>query len=174
MQNRWNLGELNALDRDAFVEALGWIFEGSPWVVERTWPRRPFASLDALHEATIDVVRQASEPEQLALLRAHPDLGTRTRMGDASTGEQHAAGFDRLDMDQYEQLQRLNGEYRRRYGFPFLFAVKGSTKADALTALEARIRRSRDEELAEALRQVARIARFRLEDVIRGSSGTTG
>jgi 2-oxo-4-hydroxy-4-carboxy-5-ureidoimidazoline decarboxylase len=168
------LPELNARDRHAFVEALGWIFEDSPWVAERTWTRRPFASLDSLPPAMIDGVQQASEPEQLALLRAHPDLGTRARISDASTGEQRGAGLDRLDVNEHEQLRRLNDEYRRRFSFPFLFAVKGSTKEDVLTALEARVRRSKDEELAEALGQVYRIARFRLEELIRGSSGTTG
>jgi len=172
--NRMTLGELNARDRATFVETLGWIFEDSPWVAERVWPRRPFASLEALHQAMIDVVQQANETEQLALLRAHPDLGTRARISDASTGEQRGAGLDRLDVAEYERLQRLNGEYRRRFGFPFLFAIKGSTKEDVLTALELRVGRSRDEELAEALRQVFRIAGFRLEDVVRGSSGTTG
>jgi 2-oxo-4-hydroxy-4-carboxy-5-ureidoimidazoline decarboxylase len=147
--------------------------EDSPWVAERAWGRRPFASLEALHQAMIDVVQQASESEQLALLRAHPDLGTRARISDASTGEQRGAGLDRLNADEYGRLQRLNDEYRRRFGFPFLFAVKGSTKEDVLTALEARVGRSRDEELTEALHQVYRIAGFRLEDVLRGSSGTT-
>ena len=168
-----NLADLNARERAAFVEALDWIFEDSPWVAERAWARRPFASPEALQQAMIDVVQQASEREQLALLRAHPDLGTRARVSDASTDEQRGAGLDRLDVAEYERLQRLNGEYRRRFGFPFLFAVKGSTKEDVLTALEARVRRSRDEELAEALRQVYRIAGFRLEEVLRGSSGTT-
>jgi 2-oxo-4-hydroxy-4-carboxy-5-ureidoimidazoline decarboxylase len=172
--NPLNLEELNARDRDAFVETLGWIFEDSAWVAERAWTRRPFASLEALHQAMMDIVRQATESEQLVLLRAHPDLGTRARVSDASTGEQRGAGLDRLDVNEYAQLQRLNDEYRRRFGFPFLFAVKGSTKEDVLTALEARVSRSRDEEFAEALRQVYKIARFRLEDVIRGSSGTTG
>ena len=172
--NPMNLADLNARDRDGFVEALGWIFEASPWVAERAWAHRPFASLEALHQAMIDVVQEASEPEQLALLRAHPDLGTRARISDASTGEQRGAGLDRLDVAEYERLQRLNGEYQRRFGFPFLFAIKGSTKDDVLTALEVRVGRSRDEELAEALRQVFRIAGFRLEDVLRGSSGTTG
>jgi|KBSMisStandDraft_5_1062788.scaffolds.fasta_scaffold178155_1 2-oxo-4-hydroxy-4-carboxy-5-ureidoimidazoline decarboxylase len=166
------LAELNARDRDAFVAALGWIFEDSPWVAERAWARRPFVSVEALHQAMIDVVQQASEPEQLALLRAHPDLGTRGRISDASTGEQRGAGLDRLGREEDASLQRLNDEYRRRFGFPFLFAVKGSTKEDVLTALEARVGRSRDEELIEALRQVYRIAGFRLEDVLRGSSGT--
>jgi 2-oxo-4-hydroxy-4-carboxy-5-ureidoimidazoline decarboxylase len=168
------LAELNALDRDAFVQTLGWIFEDSPWIAERAWTRRPFASLDALHQAMIDVAQQASGLEQLALLQAHPDLGTRARISDASTGEQRGAGLDRLTVDEYQRLQTMNDEYRRRFGFPFLFAVKGSTKEDVLTALEARVGRSSDEERAEALRQVYRIARFRLEDVIRGSSGTTG
>jgi len=167
------IAELNARDRDAFVEALGWIFEDSPWVAERAWARRPFTSLQALHQAMIDVVQQGSEAEQLALLRAHPDLGTRARISDASTGEQRGAGLDRLNADEYGRLQRLNDHYRRRFGFPFLFAVKSSTKEDVLTALEARVGRSRDEELAEALRQVYRIAGFRLEDIVRGASGTT-
>jgi len=167
------IADLNALDRDAFVEALGWIFEDSLWVAERAWARRPFASPEALHQAMIDVVQQASETEQLALLRAHPDLGTRARISEASTGEQHGAGLDRLSADEYGRLQRLNDQYRRRFGFPFLFAVKGSTKEDVLTSLASRVGRSTDEELTEALRQVYRIAGFRLEDVVRGSSGTT-
>jgi 2-oxo-4-hydroxy-4-carboxy-5-ureidoimidazoline decarboxylase len=167
------IAELNVRDRDAFVEALGWVFEASPWVAAYAWERRPFASVDELHATMVDVVQQATASEQLALLRAHPDLGTRARISEASTGEQRGAGLDRLTADEYERLQRLNEEYRRRFGFPFLFAVKGSTKEDVLAALSARVARSKDEELAEALRQVYRIARFRLEDVIRGSRGTT-
>ena len=158
------LAELNACDRDAFVGALGWVFEDSPWVAERAWPRRPFRSLDELHTAMTDIVRQATEPEQLALLRAHPDLGTRARVSDASGGEQQRAGLDHLTPEELGRLQRLNAQYRDRFGFPFLFAVKGSTKHDVLAALERRSTRSRDEELAEALGQVERIARFRLED----------
>jgi OHCU decarboxylase len=168
------LAELNAYDRNGFVETLGWIFEDSPWVAERAWARRPFASVDALHEVMVEVVQQATALEQLGLLRAHPDLGTRFRMSDASIGEQRVAGLDRLTPEEHARLQRLNDDYCRRFGFPFLFAVKGSTKEDVLTALEARVRRSEDAEFAEALRQVYRIARFRLEDVMGGSRGTTG
>ncbi len=160
------VAELSTSDRASFVSALGWIFEESPWVAERAWERRPFASLDELHAAMASVVAGATEAEQLALLRAHPDLGTRARVSDASTGEQRGAGLDRLTPDEFARLQRLNTDYRRRFGFPFLFAVKGSTKHDVLTALDARGRRTRDEEFAEALQQVYKIARFRLEGLI--------
>ena len=163
------LAELKACDKGAFVAALGWIFEDSPWVAERAWPCRPFASLDALHAAMTQVVADASEAEQQALLRAHPDLGTRARISEASTGEQRGAGLDRLTPDEFARLRRLNDEYRERFGFPFLFAVKGSTKHDVLAALEARVTRMREEEFAEALQQVYKIARFRLEEML----GTT-
>ena len=160
------VAELSTSDRASFVSALGWVFEDSPWVAERAWERRPFASLDELHAAMVRVVADATEAEQLALLRAHPDLGTRARVSDASTGEQRGAGLDRLTPDQFARLQRLNTDYRSRFGFPFLFAVKGSTAHDVLTALDARCRRTRDEEFAEALQQVYKIARFRLEGLI--------
>jgi 2-oxo-4-hydroxy-4-carboxy-5-ureidoimidazoline decarboxylase len=158
------VAELSALDRAEFVRALGWIFEESPWVAGRAWERRPFASLDTLHAAMTHVVAEATEAEQLALLRAHPDLGTRARVSEASTGEQLGAGLDRLTPHEFARLQQLNTDYRRRFGFPFLFAVRGSTKHDVLAALDERGRRTRDEEFAEALRQVYKIARFRLEE----------
>ncbi len=160
------LDELNAGERGHFVAALGSIFEASPWVAERAWPQRPFASLDALHGAMTAAVSAASRDEQLALLRAHPDLGTRARMTRASADEQAGAGLDRLTPDEFDRLRRLNSAYRDTFGFPFLLAVKGSTTYDVLTALEARLSAAPDEEFAEAIRQVFRIARFRLEDAL--------
>ena len=163
------IAELNAYDRPEFVRTLGWIFEDSRWVAERAWDRRPFASLDELHAAMTRVVAGATEGEQLALLRAHPDLGTRARVSDASTGEQRGAGLDRLIADEFARLERLNTDYRTRFGFPFLYAVQGSTRHDVLAALAARGTRPRAEEFAEALQQVYKIARFRLEGVIGGT-----
>ncbi|MBV8842964.1 MAG: 2-oxo-4-hydroxy-4-carboxy-5-ureidoimidazoline decarboxylase, partial [Bryobacterales bacterium] len=115
----------------------------------------------------IEQVEAASHEEQLMLLRAHPDLGTRARVSGASAAEQGGAGLDRLTQPEFEELQCLNNEYRNNFGFPFLFAVKGSTKHDILRALRGRLRCSREEEYAEALRQVYRIARFRIDDTVR-------
>lgn len=157
--------EINALDQPSFVEALGWIFEDSPWVAERAWHQRPFASLTGLHAAMTSVVKQAGHAEQLALIRAHPDLGARARMSAASVGEQNGAGLDRLTPDEFGRLQRLNSAYREKFGFPFLYAVKGSTKEAILHALELRLAAEPAAEHAEALAQIERIAQFRLEDM---------
>jgi 2-oxo-4-hydroxy-4-carboxy-5-ureidoimidazoline decarboxylase len=159
--------ELNACDRNRFVDALGWIFEGSPWVAERAWTHRPFDGVAELHTVMIGEVVAATAQEQLALLRAHPDLGTRARMSDASVGEQAGAGLDRLTPEEFDRLQRLTSTYREKFGFPFLLAVKGRSTRDVLDALEARIGGSPDDERAEALAQVSRIAGWRLHDLIR-------
>ena len=161
------LAELNALDRDAFVAAIGWVFEQSPWVAEQVCDGRPYSNLESLHRAMVDQVKSAPPAQQLALLCAHPDLGTRARISAASTAEQAGAGLDRLTPEEFDRLQRLNSAYRDKFGFPFLFAVKGSTKYDILQALERRIQEPPDEEREEALRQVYRIAEFRLRDTIK-------
>ena len=160
------LDDLNASSRDGFVAALGTIFEDSPWAAERAWRHRPFASLEDLHQAMLAEVSASSRDEQLGLLRAHPDLGARARMTPASAGEQATAGLDRLTPSEFARLRALNAAYREKFGFPFLFAVKGSTKDDVLAALAARLPATADEEFAEALRQVSRIAWFRLLDVV--------
>jgi 2-oxo-4-hydroxy-4-carboxy-5-ureidoimidazoline decarboxylase len=160
------LDDLNASTREGFVAVLGSIFEGSPWAAERAWRHRPFASLEGLHQAMMTEVSASSRDDQLGLLRAHPDLGARARMTTASAGEQAGAGLDRLTPSEFDRLQELNTAYRDKFGFPFLFAVKGSTKHDVLGALAARLPATVDEELAEAMRQVSRIAWFRLQDVV--------
>jgi 2-oxo-4-hydroxy-4-carboxy-5-ureidoimidazoline decarboxylase len=160
------LAELNACDRARFVEAIGWVFEHSPWVAERAWGRRPFASVDELHKAMTLEATRAPLHEQLALLRAHPDLGSRARMSDSSTTEQSGAGLDRMTPAEFERLQRLNAAYWQKFGFPFLFAVRGSTAHQILAALEERLPATPDAEFLEALGQVSRIARFRLEEAI--------
>jgi len=164
-----NIEELNSLDRPQFVGAIGWVFEHSPWVAERAFDarrKRAFPNIEALHEALVAEVEKAEPEEQLALLRAHPDLGTRARISSASAEEQAGAGLNALTLEEFERFQRLNSEYRAKFGFPFLFAVKGSSKYDVLQALEQRIGASPDEEYREALRQVYRIAEFRLREVM--------
>jgi OHCU decarboxylase len=160
------IDELNALDLPAFTSALGWIFEGSPWVAERVWRLRPFDGIEQLHAAMTAAVTAATLDEQLALLHTHPDLGTRARMSEVSTGEQAAVGLDQLTVEEFDRLHRLNAAYREKFGYPFLFAVRGSDKHQILNALDSRLTRTPQQELDEALRQVYRIALFRLQGFI--------
>jgi len=160
------IAEANELRREVFVAAFGWIFEHSPWVANRAWQRKPFADREALFRAMVNEVETADREMQLALLRAHPDLGARASMSDASVGEQSSVGLDRMSVGDYKRLQTLNHAYREKFGFPFLFAVKGSTVADILAALERRLQAPPEDEFKEALAQVYQIASFRLRDVV--------
>jgi 2-oxo-4-hydroxy-4-carboxy-5-ureidoimidazoline decarboxylase len=153
------------MTRDEFVARYGWVFEDSPWVAEEAWALGPFAGREALHRAMVGLVEAAPYERKLALLRAHPDLGARARMSDASAGEQAGAGLDRMSAADYARLQEMNRRYREKFGFPFLFAVKGSTVPDILEALERRVDAAPDAEFREALAQVYRIAGFRLGEV---------
>lgn len=160
------IGELNSLSHKHFVAAVGWVFEHSPWVAERVWKHRPFSDLAHLHAAMTQEVERATQDEQLALLRAHPDLGTRARMSTASAKEQSSAGLEHLTLPEFERLTKYNAAYKEKFGFPFLYAVKGSTKYDILRTLDQRLGSAPLEEFRQALKHVYRIALFRLQDTI--------
>lgn len=166
------LAEVNALDRAAFVAALGGVFEHSPWVADAAFDRRPFASIAALHEAMVAVVDGAGEPRQLALVRAHPELAgraaVRRELTAASTSEQWGAGLDRCSPDEFARLHELNDRYGAKFGFPFILAVKGYDRAGILREFARRVEHDRATEFATCLAQIAKIARFRLEAMIAG------
>lgn len=164
------LQQVNALPTREFVAALASVFEHSPWVPERVAASRPFASGIALHHAMCEVVMQAGEPLQLALIRAHPELAGRAAIrGDlttASTSEQKGAGLSACTPIEYERLQSLNTAYHGRFGFPFVLAVKGHTPESVIATLERRVTHRVDEERSVALQEICRIARFRLADLV--------
>jgi len=160
------IAELNALSLPQFIDLLGGIYEHSSWVAERVCRQRPFRSGAELRRLMQLAVEGAQRGEQLALLCAHPDLGTRAKIGKFSSREQQGAGLDQLTPDEYETLLLLNQQYRDRFGFPFIYAVRGSGKHDILRALMNRIESKPEDEFAQALREVHRIAAFRLSDLI--------
>lgn len=174
------LKEWNGMDREAFANALGGVFEHSPWIAEEAWERRPFASVEELHEAMLSVVRNAPDDRVLALIRSHPDLATRLGIGSLtafSAEEQKGAGLDRLTPEEFATFSALNEAYKAKFGFPFIFAVRGRGKEDILAAMRQRLDHAPEQELQEALAQIARIAGFRLRDLIaaerRGSGRLT-
>ena len=163
--------ELQSLERKRFVELLGDVVEHSPWVAEGVFDAGPFDSVEALHRVMVEVMRRASRRRQLALIRAHPDLAGRAairgELTPASSAEQAGAGLDQCTRAEFERFHELNDKYRQRFGFPFILAVKGKSRQEILAAFEQRLTNSVDAEFEEALGQIALIARFRLDDLIR-------
>ncbi len=166
------LAEINRSTPSAFAAALGEIFEHSPWVAERACAARPFASIAALHGAMVAAVHAAPADMQLALIRAHPELAgkaaVRGELTADSTKEQSGAGLDQCTAEEFARLTALNAAYIGKFGFPFILAVKGYDRAGILREFARRVERDRDAEFDEALAQIARIARFRLDTLITG------
>jgi OHCU decarboxylase len=165
------LTQVNTLDRPSFVAALGQLFEGSPWIVEAAWDARPFATLDDLQGKLVAVMYAAPVERQVALIQAHPDLVGRAALAGtltpASTGEQAAAGLDQLSPDEIADFTRLNAEYRQRFGFPFVICARENKKESILAGFAQRTSHTRDEEIATALGEIAKICRLRLLDTVR-------
>ena len=165
-----SIAALNAADRDAFVAAIGFAFEDSPWIAAAAWERRPFADRDALHGTLVGIVEAAPMDRRVALIAAHPDLAGRVaregRLTAASTGEQRAAGLDRLTDAQRARFETANGAYRARFGFPFVICAREQTKTSILHALEERLKHSREHEIATALREIEAIAALRLREIL--------
>lgn len=165
------VAELSALPRAEFIAALDGIFEHSPWVAEAAWDDRPFASVDALHDAMCQAVIDAGETPQLALIRAHPELAgkaaVRGELTAESTREQAGAGLDQCSAQEFARLTELNDAYKAKFGFPYILAVRGHTRTSIIENFAGRLENSRADEIEECLRQIFRIAGFRLQDLVR-------
>jgi len=164
------LSKLNIADRASFLAVCGPFFEHSPWIAERAFNARPFASRNDLHEKLCGVVATASVEEQLALIRAHPDLVGRLaragRLTGESTREQAAAGLDQLSADDVAAFDRFNAAYHDRFGFPFVICARQNRKDAILAAIPRRLANTPDQERATALAEIYKIARLRLDDAI--------
>jgi OHCU decarboxylase len=165
-----SLQQLNRLSTDEFVERLTGIFEHSPWVAARAATQRPFASRQLLIAAMRTVVDEASPAEQLALIRAHPPLGSRgrslTQLTVASAREQRDAGLQACTPQDSARLDVLNAAYHERFGMPFILAVRGHDPASIIATFEARLANDPVTEQATALREIGLIAGFRLADAV--------
>jgi len=165
-----DLKTLNSLGVEAFVSLLGSVFEHSAWVASLSHAGRPFASVAALHATMVSIVADSGPERQLALLRAHPELARPGPLTESSSAEQGGMGLDQLTANEAAAFDRLNSAYRTRFGFPFIIAVRGQRdRAAILAALSERLKHSADQETAAALAEVAKIARFRLDDLINAS-----
>lgn len=167
---------LDQLNNAPAEQALAWLdglYEHSPWIAEAALAQRPFATLAALKWALVRVLDGATLEQQLALIRAHPELAGKAMVAKSltaeSTNEQTRAGLTHCTPEEFERIQRLNRDYNARFGFPFILAVRGPrgtglNKQEIIATFERRLRHPVDVERAEALRHIHRIAEIRLAD----------
>jgi len=167
MSARATLASLSAAPRDEFVRVLGGVFEHTPWIAERAYAARPFASVDDLHRAMLAALASAPREAKLALICAHPELAGKEAaagtMTPDSAGEQASAGLDRCTPDELARLRAGNRAYREKFGFPFVMAVKGKSRQEILAALASRVGGTRDAEFARCIDEIGKIARLRLD-----------
>lgn len=157
------------LDYDTFMARFGGVYEHSPWIAERLWQSgidERHDTVEAVASDMAEVLLAAHDDDKLKLLRAHPELAgkaaVRNELTAESTGEQAGAGLDQCTPEEYQRFITLNGEYNRRFGFPFIMAVRGYHRTEILAAFEQRVNNDYDTEFATAVDQVNRIARLRL------------
>jgi len=149
-----------------FTEALGEIWEETPAIANKAWHDSPFEDLEALYQSMVAVVNSMSETEQVKLIKAHPDLGSKTKMAESSVQEQAGVGLDRLSESEYQRFQSLNQAYKDKFDFPFIIAVKEHTKESILEAFETRLKNTQEPEKQQALAEISKIARLRLGSMV--------
>lgn len=164
------VADLNAGNRDAFVVALGHLFEHSPWVAEAAFEKRPFRDAEHLHRELCAAMNAASAERQLALINAHPDLGGRLaregKLTTESAREQAAAGLDQMTDAEAAELTRWNQRYREIFGFPFILCARLADRQTILAEIKRRSTHTPDEEHAVALGEIEKIAWLRLQDTL--------
>jgi uric acid transporter len=186
---RMSIEEVNGLNRDEFVGRLGVLFQGPPWIAEQAFVQRPFRDLAELRRAFQDAIFDAPPERQLELIRSYPHLGRFTRrdaraaelgiapaevdglatvsgLGTESLRDQSFAGLDRLSPEEFEEFHRLTSAYEAKFGFPLIVAVRGTTKEAILASGWARLENPPTQERATALVEIAKIANFRLLDLV--------
>jgi 2-oxo-4-hydroxy-4-carboxy-5-ureidoimidazoline decarboxylase len=162
--------QLNDSNAKRFVELLGGIFEHSPWVAERVYDKRPFASRVDLHRRMVAAVHEASQRQRRELLCQHPELAGKeadaNSLTDASKREQAGAGLNQCSAAELARIKHFNQAYSAKHGFPFIIAVTGLDKLQIIAAMEQRLDNQAESEFTTAIREVEKIAMIRLNALI--------
>ena len=166
------LSELNACSEDDFVVALANIFEYSPWIAEQAASARPFTGIRPLFDAMKAAVDRAPFELRLALIKAHPDLASKTQRAAGLTAEsdaeQNSLGLDRLSDAEYEAFERVNNAYRAKFGFPYIVSVRRHTRDSVLRDFERRLPSDAKTEMQRSVEEICRIAALRLDHLVAG------
>ena len=160
------INKINKLSRSEFVKVFANIFEKTEWIAEELYNQVPFNNFEELSLKMLNIFDTASKEKKLKILNAHPDLANKKKIGlltSDSLKEQNSAGLDKCTKEEFDEFKKLNDSYKK-FGFPFILAIKGKTKIEILNNFKKRIFSDSEMEFNEAVKQVKQIASFRLKE----------
>ena len=161
------INKINKLSRSEFVKVFANIFENTEWIAEELYNQIPFNNFEELSSKILNIFETATEEKQLKILNAHPDLANKTKINlltPDSLKEQTSVGLDQCTEGEFNEFKKLNDNYKK-FGFPFIIAVKGKTKIEILNNFRKRISSNSEIEFDEAVKQVKQIASLRLREL---------
>ena len=161
------INKINKLSESEFAKVFANIFENASWIAEKLYGQKPFSSYEELSLKMINIFETCSKEKKLEILNAHPNLADKTRISSLtpdSKQEQHNAGLDQCTEVEFNEFKKLNDVYKK-FGFPFILAVKGKNKNEILNNFRKRVLSEPEIEFGEAIKQVKKIASLRLEDL---------
>ena len=162
-----SLEKINNLNKSDFLTIFGNVFEKSEWISEKVFDLRPFKNFEDFFSKIIGIYENSDKKIILKILNSHPELAVEKKLTMNSKNEQKNANLNECTNDEYNEFKKLNIEYKKKFDFPFIIAVKGKNKDEILDYFRERIKNSLDEEFLEAKKQVKKIATFRLEEIIK-------
>jgi OHCU decarboxylase len=161
------INKINKLPESEFIKVFANIFENTRWIAEELYKQKPFGDFNELSSKMMNIFEMSSKEKKLKILNDHPDLGNKTKVSSLtpdSLMEQKNAGLDQCTKEEFNEFKKLNDAYKK-FGFPFILAVKGKSKIEILNNFRTRINSKPQIEFEEAIRQVKKIASLRLEDL---------
>ena len=161
------INKINKLSQSEFIKVFANIFENARWIAEELYKQKPFENFDELSSKMMSIFELSSKEKKLQILNDHPDLGDKTKISSLtpnSLKEQKTAGLDQCTKEEFNEFKKLNDAYKK-FGFPFILAVKGKNKNEILNNFRKRVNSEPETEFNEAIIQVKKIAILRLEDL---------
>ena len=162
-----DIKKINSLDKSEFLSIFGNVFEKSKWISEKVFDKKPFKNLESFVSEIIGIYENSDNKTILEILNLHPELAVEKKLTADSEVEQSKANLKQCTPEEYDEFKKLNIEYKNKFNFPFIIAVKGKNKKEILNYFRDRINNSLEEEFIEAKKQVKKIATFRLEEIIK-------
>ena len=160
-----SIDKFNKLNKTEFLSIFGNVFEKTEWIAEKCYNSKPYDDLDELFAKMMEIFENSKQREHLKILNAHPYLAIEKKLTKDSANEQNNANLDQCSDKEFEEFQKLNKEYKKKFGFPFIVAVKGKNKYEILENFKKRIKNEKNIEFEEAKNQVKKIASFRLGEI---------